>query len=499
MDYYFDNIFDFTGGKNSAVSPDNLLDNELMEAQNIDLSLRGGFKRRSGIEEYKNVGSHKIDRLISFEYIDDGGNPVKKLLVLTNGQLIDTDDNSVLTSGLDQHLDYEVYKNKLYMLSSGKYMVYDGTTVTDVTCTEPDSNLAEIAKCKYIEQRGERLFVAGHPENRNLLFYSEIGQPEYFRAINVINTITDDSDYITALKEYYGSLIVFKSKSIFAWRGYDPDVDVTFKRVPAHTGTKAYRTVQYVNNMLVYLGQDGVYALVGTYENVISTIKLSLNITPDLEKILYKNDYHLNPHCAVYHNDKYMLSVPTSDENICDTVFVLFGDIMVQTNRKSWVVYKGWNINDFYVKLDNTLLSASGITGIIGKHNENVYNDLGNAIEVKIVTRPRHQNYPVHNKKYRRGYIAFRQLEFSFSHVTIKAKVDYLTSEETLSPNESLLWGLGDWGVHKWDFIDMVSRKFNIRQKGRRITIEFYDNTLDERLEIYGIGIEYKVKRPNKD
>ena len=39
---------DFTRGLNTDAAPDNLLDNELVRADNVDLSERGGMKKRNG-------------------------------------------------------------------------------------------------------------------------------------------------------------------------------------------------------------------------------------------------------------------------------------------------------------------------------------------------------------------------------------------------------------------------------------------------------------------
>jgi hypothetical protein len=346
--YVFDYVNDFTGGENSFASPDLLLPGQLQVCENAELFGVGGFKRRTGISEFKNFGANRVDRLIEYEYRDFGIKQVEtatvvgtittagnaaviitangmlnspktvnvavavsdtaaliaskiaaalkldinvngffsiasdndKLvltskvattndatmnisiangtcagitdaltsagttagvvpasentlirLALINNELINWDTGSVLKSGLGRSFDYVIYKYKLYILSNNQFLVYDGNAINDVVNTELDSNLLNIRKCKYIEQRGERLFAAGNPDDSNALYYTEPGEPAYWKVDNVIQAITADADKITGLKEYHGALLAFKERAVYAWFGYNPTVDVEFQKL----------------------------------------------------------------------------------------------------------------------------------------------------------------------------------------------------------------------------------------------------------------------------
>lgn len=498
-DYY--NIFDFSGGINTTSSLDNLLDNELVVAENIELSQRGGFKRRKGISEYKNLGTSKIDRLVEYEYYDTSSQErVVKMLALTNGDLIDMDTEASLVSGLGSHAVFEVFNDKLYILGNGLYKVYDGETVADVTNGESDSNLDVIKRCNYLVQRGQRLFAAGDPQNPNLLYYSEVGDPTYFKTTSLIKAVTDDGDIITGLKEFHGALLVFKARSIFAWFGYDPLNDVQFQKINVHTGTKAYRTIQYVDDNLFYLGADGVYALIGTYKDVISSVKVSNKIDSLIEQVKHIEPFNENSPCAVYYEGKYMLSVPVEQEGENNIVYVFDNNIFKTKQTECWVVYTGWKISEFLLTLDNTLYSGSSVTGLVHLHDDG-YNDLGGAIEVKVVLKPLATEAFVHNKKFRRGYVALRQFTSYSSSFDLTCKVDYKEKTITnISPDESLTWDISNrlWDVSKWDFTELVTRRFDIKEKGKRLTLEIYDNSVDYALEIYGFTIEFKIKKPDR-
>lgn len=503
MAYDFAYLFDFRGGMNSSSSPDNLLDYESQLMRNVDLSARGGFKRRHGISEHKDIGAYqRIDRLIEFEYLK-GESRILQKLALADGNLIDVATGTVLKSGLGRSLDYEIYKDKIYILSNGLFIVYDGTSVSDVTSTITNSLLDKVKKCRYIEQKGERLFASGNPEDPNALYFSEVGKPSDWsgESGNPIMAISDDADKVTGIKEFHGALLVFKSRSVYAWVGNDPLTDVVFQRLNVQSGTISSRTIVYLNNSLIYLGEDGVYALLGTYKDVISTKKVSNNIDELISKIKCTDPLYDNSPCAIYHDGKYMLSVATSNDRVNDKVYVLFTDVYNDAGGElePWVVYDGWNISDFLHSVDGNLYSASSVSGKIHIHDEGL-NDLGNGIEVEVLTRPLAVGAPFHNKKFRRGYISFRQFETINTNVNVDFQVDYnIKTVQSLSPDESLVWDYRNWDEGKWDFSEFITRKFDIRERGKRLTIRFYDNSINSELVIYGVAVEYKVKKPDRE
>lgn len=504
MSYDYLHMFDFRGGLNLSASPDNLSANELLDAKNIDLSNRGGFSRRKGISEFHNLGVDKrVDRLVEFEVLIDGETVLQKL-VLYDGSLVNITTSLVVATGLGKHMDYAIFKNKMYILSNNKYLVYDGkVAATDVTCTEADSNLAAVKKCRYITKRGERFFAAGNREDPNALYFTEPGRPEYFKVLNIIQALTEDGDKITGLKEFHGSVLVFKARTIYAWFGYDPKSDVAFQRLSVHTGTRYFRTIVNVDKYLFFLGEDGVYALFGTTKDVISTVKLSKNITPLIDKIKHDNttsaiDVFTAPPCAVYHEGKYMLSVPTGDNPLVnDTVLVFFNELFQPPEVEPWTVYTGWNVSEFLRSMDGNLYSASSVTGRLHIH-DNVYSDLGAGISIRVELRPIHAEAPIHNKKFRYCYMALRQYEEYESHANVDYKVDYIERLAALTGSESLVWDDRSWDNYVWDFTDLVTRRVAIRLKGKRLRLTVHDSSVDEALVVYGFGIEYKLKKPDR-
>jgi len=287
MGYLLDYITDFSGGENTVSAPDQIAQNQVLTAENVDLPLQGGFTKRKGNVVIASGFPATVVRTIEFEYLGSSGRIRKILVLCANGNMyLQTSPTVVAYAwGNGYHCDYEVYRNKCYIIGGGKYIVWDGTTFSTVANGNGDSNLAEVVKCQLIEQRGERIFAAGNPDWPNTLYFSEQADPTYFKTTSSLPAVTDDGDTITAIKEFFEALVVFKTRSIYAWSGWDPTTDVEFNRLAATMGTRSYRSIQYAGSNLLYLGDDGLYALKGTYKNVIVTEKLSTFHTPEFQNI----------------------------------------------------------------------------------------------------------------------------------------------------------------------------------------------------------------------
>jgi len=140
---------DFTGGLNTDAAPDNLLDNELVRADNVDLSERGGAKKRNG-EERLNATSYNfpVEQLI--EWPRDDGREILLAVVGTdlgynNLCLVDETDYSltVLCSvGTTDKVSTFYLRDKLYINDGTKYWVYDGEKIAEIFQSDPPSTLA---------------------------------------------------------------------------------------------------------------------------------------------------------------------------------------------------------------------------------------------------------------------------------------------------------------------------------------------------------------------
>jgi len=484
---------DFRRGLNDSSIPDVVDDRELMEALNCDLSDRGGFATRKGTVKHATISSSPVSRLFVFGR-QDGNIP----LAVTDKKLVKWDGTVVYSELSSDNIDWTIHDGKLYIVDGAKYLVYDGETCEEVTPHTPDAgelqaDLTGVKRCKYILQRNNQFFAAGDVENPNTIYYSELTYPNYFKATSQIRAISDDDDVIVGLAEFHKAMVVFKQRHIYAWFGMDPkDPNMRFDRINVHNGTVSQRTVARAENYLLYLAEDGVYALLGLEENYISSVNVSKNITRTIERLT-----NLENACAIYHKGKYYCAVCDDGTGINNKVLVghvtmMYIDEYGQIHIP-WTIYDGWNVASWAVK-DGELYYGDAVTGDIYQA-EVGYNDDGKPIHFRVKTKPfdLHQKFIL--KKFKSLLLAFKQYDVERSQVNVRVKIDYSERDYALNVDESLIWGEGLWGFSYWGWSDLVTKEIKLRDRGHRIQLTFENNTVDTPVTIYGIGITAKFKR----
>ncbi len=125
---------DFRGGVNVDASLDHLADNELQVAANIDLSERGGLRKRDGVTTVVSGSpfgaSDKVTQL--FEWSQSNGTSL--IMAVANKGLykIAGTTATYIRSVQSDKIGYYVFQNKLYFVDGNSYYQYDGTTCTGV-------------------------------------------------------------------------------------------------------------------------------------------------------------------------------------------------------------------------------------------------------------------------------------------------------------------------------------------------------------------------------
>jgi len=478
---------DFSGGI-SEVAPDIMLNSELIEAQNAIPQQRGGLSKCKGTTRYNETAfdANGIEVIIEFGKSD--GTIVK---LVFSGTTVRKWDGTILKNDLPAApTDWDIYSDVLYWLDGTKFWQYDGTTIAEVTMdVNGDSATWGIIKtCHFIEQRGQRHFFA--KKGTSTLYYSEIGNPTYIKATNTIASVTDDADQITALKEFGGALLVFKKNAIFGWFGWTPAVDVEFVRIDAHKGTVSQYTVQRVENMLFYMADDGVYALLTLYTNMIS----SVDVSDKKIKNIIINAAYKNKACAIYYQGVYRLSI--CDTGTTNNKEYRYYPPKTDNEKGAWYGAFTHPISCYLIDSNGDLYSGHPTDGLIFKHEQG-YNYDGKAIHFKVITKPfdlTELMVIVNNIK--KVFVACRQYESESSTLTITIKVDYITKQFILDLDESMVWSEGIWGEAIWGWVDLITKQLNINKKGTRIQITLENNEVDQPVTVYGIAILYKSKKP---
>lgn len=505
--------FEFLGGQNSAAAPDNLSDNEARELRNMDVVVRGSARTRWGTlaVTWACFNGLTTERIVRKAEFSTTAGTLIKLALTSAGNLYRYDNTTPILTACGTHMDYTVYNNKMYILTKSSYYVYDGTTITEVTNASGDSQLATAKKCKYICARAERIYVAGNPDAPNTLYYSQVGDPTYFKTGTfMVQAASSDGDAISGLKEFNEALLVFKARGVWGWFGYSLTDDVKFVKLNIHNGTKAYRTVQNVNNLLFYLGDDGVYAMKGTYSGSIDTVKVSMNIDDRFKNLYMPTNGYDSSACAVYADGKYYLSycVKTGevgqDLTINNRIAVCHAAAGLESNKLPWTYYDNIYFCDALNSADGTVYFSKHNAAVLYKYDETVYDDLGVPFTFTVEGKDYDAGSPIHVKKYKEAWVVVNQDEeddtvFDGSIFVDYAEVDY----PEIAASESFIWDKGNWDEVKWDWSDTVTRYRKISKKGIRIRIKLTGTTSTEypknRLFLYGMAFRYKVKKPYKE
>ena len=142
-------------------------------------------------------------------------------------------------------------------------------------------------------------------------------------------------------------------------------------------GCMAGATAIQVADDIVFLAADGIRGLFRTQLDKLQTGQSFPLSWPIPEQIDAINWSQINKACAVFYQNKYIISLPvngSSYNNIClvyypalSTAFYASTNVQNAASTKSWVIYEGWNISRFAVMNIGGQQNLYGIDSITGQ------------------------------------------------------------------------------------------------------------------------------------
>lgn len=190
-------------------------------------------------------------------------------------------DYTVIKAGLSSFFQLRgaVIRGKLWLTNgSDAVMTYDGTTlnILDGSAGTPNVPLG-----KYIAYHDERVWIYGISGDPSSLRFSDLSDssgteitPDDVNAWptdNEIQISEGDDDIGTGIFLYRGYLYVSKAFSVWRIVGYD---EFTYTRVKTRssTGTRFQESVQILDNLVQFIGVDGLYTFDGEESERVSDI-----------------------------------------------------------------------------------------------------------------------------------------------------------------------------------------------------------------------------------
>lgn len=227
---------------------------------------------------------------------------------------------------------------------------------------------------KYVLVHSNRMFIAGVASARSRLYFSDIGTPETWPALNFIDVGKGDGDAITGMAVVLDQIVITKDNAIYVLQGDAPSNFVLRKATDAG-GAMVMQGFGVVGNTVGWIGKDGVRFFDGV-RSVLASEKIE-------QTFKGLNERQLALAAGVVHDNKYLLSVPEGAAVRNDVILVF------DTLRTAWSVFRGIKASEFCIFRQfqaDTLLCGSSETGQIYEMDTG-YSDDGVAIDAYVVTK----------------------------------------------------------------------------------------------------------------
>lgn len=568
-------FYDFTGGLNDTLTPDRMSPRELEQADNIDLSMRGGFSYRYGtINSNEESFGSNVMYVIEFPLKD--GN-VMELSVMSDKKLYETTDGIKREVKLlnSYDIDYIIYRNTVYLVDGKNYYSYGGVDYTtqsgsitikkddivenypvstgtnpgiekryykalsDMTSADlksvnygdtskwvdithsrfniPDvlrevkifkdkandedykNTFKEINKCTFIEvhPKSHRIFLGGNPDDNSCLYFSESGEPDNFKPTNKLYP-TGGEGPIKAIRPMLESIIVGYKYGWWEFSGID-DTDWKWIKLPIPYGPVNNRVVELTPASFTFFAENGIWkvsiAIINSNIVISSEEVLLKNITDGRVEGVIKSIKNHKYTTATFSNGKYYLAYSEGNTNINDKVLVY--DI----KQDNFVRYTDLKIIHLFKKLDGFIYFGS--INYIFKFDKNFLNDtneFGETVPIKLNVKTIRFNFdtPFNIKLFHRFFFSSSQGADVGNHLNMWIKVDYATSNSYFIDlnNESLIWGVTEWGK-VWGVADIASMELGLRRKGTRVQLIWNGEMINNMnsVIVYGIGFDVEYLR----
>jgi hypothetical protein len=239
----------------------------------------------------------------------------------------------------DAEFGFLVYNDILFLGNAVESLyTFDGTTFTEYA-SAPKGNILEVFE--------DRVFVTGVLAEPYSFYYSNVSVGTAFTVTDVVKPL--GTDKATNMKNYYGSLLMFKENSI--WKltfVYDSVVSLFVPKLDSQSGAYgacSRKAVSWVENDLWFFTGREVRAI-GFTDNISGVFGINKSVIsePIKDTLALIDTDNFDEVITFYNTRRFYLGVPIVDDTV-DTIFVchtLYGN--------SWTKYSGRdkaNVNDF--------------------------------------------------------------------------------------------------------------------------------------------------------
>lgn len=246
-----------------------------------------------------------------------------------------------------------------------------GATATAVVGTAPTG-------LRILVTSANRLFAVGSGADRNTLHASDILDAAVWATNNSIVVGAADGEEIIAVVPFYANrLIVFKPSKIYQVSvpaNMTSAADWVVEIVSSTVGCVAERSAVQVNSDVFFLSGDGIRSLSRSVSDDFTAVGMALSeIIKDV--ILEISPTAIGVSTAIYHDNRYILTVPTGASDICNTIIVY--NTILQAFEGTWSFAVNQFVDTNFASQGHRL-AAKKADGVITDYNG--YKTLANTV-----------------------------------------------------------------------------------------------------------------------
>jgi hypothetical protein len=299
---------------------------------------------------------------------------------------------------------------------------------------------------------GNRLFGVGSDVSRNTIYCSDILDAGLWSSSNSIVVGSGDGEEIISVVPYYANrLVVFKASKIYQVTipaDMTSAADWVVEQVSSTVGCAAEKSAVQVNSDIFFLASDGIRSLSRSVADDFTSVGLPLSeVIKDV--ILTINPVEIGKSYAIFHDNRYILAVPTNSSDICNALIVY--NTILQSFEGTWS-YGAIQLTQTNFNALGRRLAAKSSNGLITNYNgyktldstlESDYKDAGSYYESYVSTRafifgdPFADKHGSHfeisfDKTFSEDVDVFIQRDTDSSFVSVLANIDASSTELTL-------------------------------------------------------------------
>lgn len=337
-------------------------------------------------------------------------------------------------------------------------------------------------KAKFLVRhtKSNRIFMAGNITDKSALYYSEPNNPSIIKSTSRMYPTTDDGE-ITGLATFVDAVVVFFKRSIWVWRGIDPEIDAIWQKVPVGDGTISSNTITQITQVLTYLSSGGILGISPAAIGMNADIKLGnsyvIDFTANKVSSIIKTATNFEKSVAAYdpRAKKYLLAYCDNSTGINNKILVF------DETLGAFSVWEGISANDIFCRTNGDVLIAS--KNYILKFDESSYSDIdvttGEAVPIKFEAEIRSSfNAPLIRKMFTKVWTQIGGVgeeELQQYHIEVRVDNDVVVTK-TINVEPSN------------DQYVVINERF--RAVGKQLSVKVIHDEIDKGFSLYGIGVD---------